>query len=236
MEIFSRTASLIGEQSLEKLKNSSVAIFGVGGVGGYVLEALVRAGVGTLHVIDGDEVALSNVNRQILATSSTVGKRKVEVAKTRALDINPNANVFIYDEYFLPENANKFDFSKFDYVVDAIDMVTGKIALATTCRDNGVPLISSMGTGNKLDCTAFEVADIYQTSVCPLARVMRRELNKRGIDKLKVVYSKETPNTFANEKNGSGKAIPASISFVPSVAGLIIAGEVVKDIIGVNKV
>lgn len=208
----------------------------MGGVGGYVLEALVRAGIGTLHIIDGDEVALSNVNRQILATSSTVGKRKVEVAKSRVLDINPNANVFIYDEYFLPDSANRFDFSKFDYVVDAIDMVTGKIALVIACRDNDIPIISSMGTGNKLDCTAFEVADIYQTSVCPLARVMRKELKKRGIDKLKVIYSKETPITSSNEKIDCGKVVPASISFVPSVAGLIIAGEVVKDIIGANKV
>ena len=232
-QMFSRTVSLVGQDALKKLNSSSVAVFGVGGVGGYVLEALVRAGVGKICVVDGDKISLTNLNRQILATHSTVGKSKVEVARERALDINPQLEITAREIYFTPQTESEFDFSSFDYVVDAIDMVTGKIALAEKCKKVGVPLISSMGTGNKLNATAFEVADIYSTSVCPLARVMRTELKKRGIEKLKVVYSKEQPITptieYAEEKYK--RRAPSSISFVPSVAGLIIAGEVIKDLI-----
>ena len=232
-QMFSRTVSLVGQDALKKLNSSSVAVFGVGGVGGYVLEALVRAGVGKICVVDGDKISLTNLNRQILATHSTLGKSKVEVARERALDINPQLEITAREIYFTPQTENEFDFSTFDYVVDAIDMVTGKIALAEKCKKAGVPLISSMGTGNKLNATAFEVADIYSTSVCPLARVMRTELKKRGIEKLKVVYSKEQPITPAIEdgEEKDKRRAPSSISFVPSVAGLIIAGEVIKDLI-----
>ena len=232
-QMFSRTVSLVGQDALKKLNSSSVAVFGVGGVGGYVLEALVRAGVGKICVVDGDKISLTNLNRQILATHSTVGKSKVEVARERALDINPQLEITAREIYFTPQTESEFDFSSFDYVVDAIDMVTGKIALAEKCKKAGVPLISSMGTGNKLNATAFEVADIYSTSVCPLARVMRTELKKRGIEKLKVVYSKEQPITPAIEdgEEKDKRRAPSSISFVPSVAGLIIAGEVIKDLI-----
>lgn len=232
-QMFSRTVSLVGQDALKKLNSSSVAVFGVGGVGGYVLEALVRAGVGKICVVDGDKISLTNLNRQILATHSTVGKSKVEVARERALDINPQLEITAREIYFTPQTESEFDFSTFDYVVDAIDMVTGKIALAEKCKKAGVPLISSMGTGNKLNATAFEVADIYSTSVCPLARVMRTELKKRGIEKLKVVYSKEQPITPAIEdgEEKDKRRAPSSISFVPSVAGLIIAGEVIKDLI-----
>ena len=222
---FSRTEMLIGKAALEKLAKAKVAVFGVGGVGSYVVEALVRAGVGTLDLIDNDDVNITNINRQIIALHSTIGLAKVEVAKQRALDINPRVNIQVYKTFFNSENSSEFDFSQYDYVVDAIDSVSSKIELVLKCQEANVPIISSMGTGNKLDPTKFEVADIYKTSVCPLARVMRTELKKRGVKKLKVLYSKEEPI------KQNGQRVPASISFVPSVAGLIIAGEVVKDII-----
>ena len=228
---FSRTALLLGEGSIEKLKKSRVAVFGVGGVGGYVVEALARSGVGTLDLIDKDVVSISNINRQIIALSSTVGQYKTEVAAARAKDINPDVIVRARNVFYLPENAQDFDFSQYDYIVDAIDTVSGKIALAEHAKRAGVPIISSMGAGNKLDATAFEVADISKTSVCPLARVMRRELKKRGIEHLKVVYSKEEPLPSQTIDEETGKAIPGSISFVPSVVGLIIAGEVIKDLV-----
>lgn len=229
MEQFSRTELLIGKENLEKLKNSKVAIFGIGGVGSFVLEALTRAGIGNFILVDKDNVDLSNLNRQIIATRKTVGKPKVEVAKERILEINPNAEVEIYKEFFMPETEGILD-STISYVVDAIDTVTAKIELVKRAQELNIPIISSMGTGNKLDPTKFEVSDIYKTSVCPLAKVMRKELKARKIKKLKVVYSKELPIKVArNEK--VVKQIPGSISFVPSVAGLIIAGEVIKDII-----
>ena len=224
MEIFSRTENLIGQTALEKLKNARVAVFGIGGVGGYVVEALARSGVGALDLIDNDVVQESNVNRQIIALHSTIGKQKTEVAAARVKDINPEIQVRTHNVFFLPETADLIDFSLFDYVVDAIDTVSGKIALIERAKGANVPVISSMGTGNKLNATDFEVADISKTSVCPLARVMRRELKKRGIEKVKVVYSKEEPKATAG-------SVPASISFVPPVAGLIIAGEVIKDLI-----
>ena len=229
MEQFSRTELLIGKENLEKLKNSKVAIFGIGGVGSFVLEALARAGIGNFILVDKDNVDLSNLNRQIIATRKTVGKPKVEVAKERILEINPNAEVEIYKEFFMPETEGILD-STISYVVDAIDTVTAKIELVKRAQELNVPIISSMGTGNKLDPTKFEVSDIYKTSVCPLAKVMRKELKARKIKKLKVVYSKELPIKVARNEEVI-KQIPGSISFVPSVAGLIIAGEVIKDII-----
>jgi tRNA A37 threonylcarbamoyladenosine dehydratase len=228
-EEFSRTARLVGETAVEKLRNSRVAVFGVGGVGGYAVEALVRAGVGAIDLVDNDVVSRSNINRQIVALQSTVGKKKTEVAKARALDINPEVKIVTHEVFFTPETADAFDFSAYDYVVDAIDTVVGKIELAVRTAACGTPLLSCMGAGNKLDPTRFEVADLYQTTVCPLARVMRRELKKRGVERLKVVYSKEEPISVGQE--GVGKPTPASISFVPSVAGLIAAGEVIKDLI-----
>ena len=228
---FSRTALLIGEEGVEKLKNSRVAVFGVGGVGGYVIEALARSGVGSLELIDKDTVSVSNINRQIIALHSTVGRLKTEVMAERVKDINPACKVSVRNLFYLPETAEEFDFSSYDYVVDAIDTVSGKIALIEQAKKANVPVISSMGAGNKLDATAFEVADITKTSVCPLARVMRRELKKRGIEHLKVVYSKEEPLPSALTDEESGKSIPGSIAFVPSVVGLIIAGEVIKDLI-----
>lgn len=228
---FSRTALLIGEEGVKKLKNSRVAVFGVGGVGGYVVEALARSGVGSLELVDKDVVSLSNINRQIIALHSTVGRYKTEVAAERARDINPAIEVSVRNVFYLPETANEFDFASYDYVVDAIDTVSGKLALIEQTKRAKVPVISSMGAGNKLDPTAFEVADISQTSVCPLARVMRRELKKRGIEHVKVVYSKEEPHQSKAQDEETGKPIPASIAFVPSVAGLIIAGEVIKDLI-----
>lgn len=222
-EKFIRTENLIGKENLDKLKNSHIAIFGIGGVGGYVTEALVRAGVGKIDIIDNDTISESNINRQIIATTKNVGKFKVDVMKERILEINPNVQVNTFNILYLPNTANQFDFTKYDYIVDAVDNVTAKIELVIRANNSNVPIISSMGTGNKLDPTAFEVSDIYKTEVCPLAKVMRLELKKRGIKKLKVVYSKEKPIT--NQRP------PASISFVPSVAGLIIASEVVKDII-----
>ena len=231
---FSRTELLIGKKAIEKLKNSKIAIFGIGGVGSYTLEALARAGVGNFVLVDNDEVSLTNLNRQIIATTKTIGKPKVEVAKERILEINEDANVEIYKEFFMPESNNIID-NSLDYIVDAIDTVTAKIELVIRANKLNIPIISSMGTGNKLDPTKFEVTDIYKTSVCPLAKVMRKELKQRGIKKLKVVYSKEDPvkinQGYIEEKNDNKKNIPGSISFVPSVAGLIIASEVVKDMI-----
>lgn len=228
---FERTALLIGEENVEKLKKAHVAVFGIGGVGGYVVEALCRSGVGTLTLIDKDTVSESNINRQIIALSSTVGRLKTEVAAERAKQINPDICVHTKNVFYLPETEKEFDFSTFDYVVDAIDTVSGKLSIIQRCMEAKVPVISSMGTGNKLDPTAFKVADISKTSVCPLARVMRRELKKRGIDRVKVVYSEEEPKDSKAVDEESGKTIPASIAFVPSVAGLIIAGEVIKDLI-----
>ena len=236
---FSRTELLIGKEGMERLSNSRVAVFGVGGVGGYTVEALARSGIGELDLIDNDQVALTNLNRQIIATTKTLGRDKVDVAKERVLEIYPDAKVNIYKKFYLPETKEEFDFTKYDYVVDAIDTVSGKIALVGQANQAGVPIISSMGAGNKLDPTAFRVADIYKTSVCPLAKVMRRELKKRGIRKLKVVYSEEMP--IVPEKNAEmeqaeptqKRQVPGSVAFVPSVVGLIIAGEVIKDLAGV---
>ena len=225
---FSRTELVIGKENVEKLNKAKVAIFGLGGVGSYVLEGLARAGIGNFILIDKDEVDVTNLNRQIIATHKTIGKPKVEVAKERIMDINPNVNVEIYQEFFMPETEGILD-NTIDYIVDAVDTVTAKIELVVRANKLNIPIISSMGTGNKLDPTRFEVADIYKTSVCPLAKVMRKELKARGVKKLKVVYSEEEP--IKTNKNENGKQVPGSISFVPSVAGLIIAGEVVKDII-----
>lgn len=219
---FERTATLLGEKSIEKLQNSRVAVFGVGGVGGYVVEALIRSGIGRIDLFDNDTVSISNINRQIIATQKTVGKSKVLVAKDRILEINPDCKVNTYNEFFSAENSNEFDFSKYDYIVDAIDTVSSKIELVIKAQNEKVPIISSMGTGNKICPDKFLVADIYKTSVCPLARVMRYELKKRGVKKLKVVYSKELP--IVKER------IPASCAFVPAAAGLLIASEVIKDL------
>ncbi|MBQ7574822.1 MAG: tRNA threonylcarbamoyladenosine dehydratase [Clostridia bacterium] len=234
---FIRTELMLGHNAMEKLKKSHVAVFGVGGVGGYAVEALARSGVGSLDLIDNDVVAESNINRQIIATTKTIGKSKVDVAKERVLDINPDIEVNTFKTFYTPESASDFDFSKYDYIIDAIDTVTGKIELVMQANATNTPIISSMGAGNKLDPTAFEVSDIYKTSICPLARVMRRELNKRHIKKLKVVYSKEKPiqpkiDEVALQEETNKRQIPASNAFVPSVAGLIIAGEVIKDLIG----
>lgn len=229
---FSRTRMLIGDDGLRKLNASHVAVFGIGGVGGFVCEALARAGVGRFTLVDNDTVSESNINRQIIALTSTVGKSKTQAMKERIGDINPDANVSCINKFVLPENIDEFDFSGYDYIVDAIDTVSGKLAIIEKAYFLGKPVISSMGTGNKLDPTRFEIADINKTSVCPLARVMRYELKKRGVKKLKVLYSKEDPIKPDNEiKSEIGKAVPGSISFVPSVAGLIIGGEVVKDLI-----
>lgn len=242
-EQFARTELLFGKENMEKLAAARVAVFGVGGVGGYVVEALARSGVGTLDLIDHDTVAVSNINRQIIATTKNIGRYKVELAKERILDINPEAVVNIYRTFYMPETADQFDFSKYDYVVDAIDTVTGKIALIEQANASGTPIISSMGAGNKVNPAAFEVADIYDTTVCPLAKVMRRELKKRGIKKLKVVYSKEKPfkphnpkDRMEQENSKTKKAVPGSTAFVPSVAGLILASEVIKDITGIAGV
>lgn len=230
---FSRTRLLLGDEGVEKLKSSAVAVFGVGGVGGFVAEALARTGIGSLMLVDSDTVSLTNINRQLIALDSTVGKKKVEVLKSRLLDINPELNITVRDDFFLPENSDSFDFSRFDYIVDAIDTVSGKIELVLKAEREKTPIICSMGAGNKLDPTRFEVADIFKTSVCPLARVMRTELRKRGIKKLKVVYSKEQAKKPLESEEESGKRqTPGSLAFVPSVAGLIIASEVVKDIVG----
>ena len=234
-EQFSRTQILLGEAAVEKLKNARVAVFGVGGVGGYTVEALARCGVGNLDLIDSDTVSVSNINRQILATHSTVGMLKVEAAKARILDINPDCNVRTRPIFYLPDTAEQFDFTAYDYIVDAIDTVTGKLQLVERAVAAGTPIICSMGTGNKLDPAAFQVADISKTSMCPLARIMRKELKKRGINHLKVVYSQEealTPDVDEEELKRTGKRqIPGSVAFVPGAAGLILAGEVVKDLI-----
>ena len=244
---FSRTELVIGKEGVEKLNNAKVAIFGLGGVGSFVLEGLVRAGIGNFVLIDDDKICLTNLNRQILATRKTVGQAKVEVAKQRILDINPNANVEIHQEFFMPETEGILD-NSIDYIVDCIDTVTAKIELVVRAEKLNIPIISCMGTGNKLDPTRFEVTDIYKTSICPLAKVMRKELRNRGIKKLKVVYSKEEPVRLNETTENSCKhncicppgtkrkctirnQVPGSISFVPSVAGLIIAGEVVKEIL-----
>lgn len=249
---FSRTELLFGKEAMEKLASARVAVFGVGGVGGYTVEALVRSGVGTIDIIDDDKVCLTNLNRQIIATRRTVGKYKVDVMKERILEINPQAVVHTHQCFFLPENSDTFDFSQYSYVVDAVDTVTAKIALVMKAQEAGVPIISSMGAGNKLNPAEFEVADIYKTSVCPLAKVMRRELKKRGVKRLKVVYSKEQPITpiddmaiscrehcicppGAEHKCTERRAIPGSTAFVPSVVGLIIASEVIKDLAGVGQ-
>ena len=225
---FSRTELLLGKKSVENLAKKRVAVFGVGGVGGFVCEGLVRSGIGIIDIIDKDTVALSNLNRQLIALHSTVGMNKVDVLETRLKDINEDLIVNKHKCFFLPETSDSFEFEKYDYVVDAIDTVTGKIELVLKAKEAGVPIISAMGAGNKLDPTAFQVADIYKTSVCPLARVMRRELKKRGVDNLKVVYSKEEPvkPAFAEGE----EIVTGSVSFVPSVMGLIIAGEIVKEL------
>ncbi|MDE5584222.1 MAG: tRNA threonylcarbamoyladenosine dehydratase [Ruminococcus sp.] len=233
-DIFSRTELLFGAESLGILRKSRVAVFGLGGVGGHVAEALVRSGVGAVDLIDNDTVAKSNINRQIFALRSTVGRYKTDVAEERLLDINPECRIKTHKVFFMPENSGKIDFSPFDYVVDAIDTVTGKIEIIMRCEAEKVPVISCMGTGNKTDPTALEIADISQTSVCPLARVMRREMKKRGVGRLKVVYSREEPKILPESFSESGKKIPSSCAFVPSVAGLIIAGEVIKDLINLK--
>lgn len=248
---FSRTQLLLGENAMQELANKRVAVFGIGGVGGYACEALVRSGIGAFDLIDDDKVCLTNLNRQIIATRKTVGKYKTEVMKERMLEINPNVDVRIHNCFFLPENADKFPFDEYDYIIDAVDTVTAKISIIMKANELGIPVISSMGAGNKLDPTAFMVADIYKTRVCPLAKVMRRELKKRGVKKLKVVYSEEQPTRpiedmsiscrtncicppGAEHKCTERRDIPGSVAFVPSVVGLIIAGEVIKDIAGVN--
>lgn len=233
-EQFIRTQMLLGADAVQRLQKARVALFGLGGVGGYTLEALVRSGIGALDLIDSDTVSLSNLNRQILATHSTVGMLKVEAARRRVLDINPSCVVNTYPVFYTPETADQFDFAQYDYIVDAIDTVTGKLQLVQRAVESGTPIISCMGTGNKLDASAFEVTDLSKTSMCPLARVMRRELGKRGIQHLKVVYSREealTPTGWEEEAAALGKRqIPGSVAFVPGAAGLLLAGEVVKDI------
>lgn len=229
---------IFGETAMTRLAASRVAVFGVGGVGGHVVEALARSGVGALDLIDNDRVAPSNINRQIVAVHSTIGMLKVEAAELRVRDIAPDCKVRTYPTFFMPETADEFDFTQYDYVVDAIDTVTGKIEIIMRAKAAGVPVISSMGAGNKVDPTEFEVADIYKTSVCPLARVMRREMKKRGVKSLKVVYSKEealTPIAGLCEDSGSRRSTPGSNAFVPSVAGLIIAGEVIKELTGFTR-
>ncbi len=247
LDQFSRTQLVFGKEAMDKLKASRVAVFGIGGVGGYTVEALARSGVGAIDIIDDDKVCLTNINRQIIATRKTVGKYKVDVAKERIEEINPDCKVTAYKTFYMPETADQFDFTQYDYAVDAIDTVTGKIALIENAKNAGTPIISSMGAGNKVDPTAFEVTDIYKTSVCPLAKVMRYELKRRGIKKLKVVYSKEKPIPPIDDmaiscrqhcicppgtarKCTQRRQVPGSTAFVPSVVGLIIAGEVIKDI------
>ncbi len=246
---FSRTQLLLGQTAIERLQGSRVAVFGIGGVGGYVCEALVRSGVGAFDLIDDDRVCLTNLNRQIIATRKTVGQYKADVMEARIHDINPNAQVTVHKAFFLPENAQDFPFDQYDYIVDAVDTVSAKIALVMEAKARNIPIISSMGAGNKLDATAFRVADIYETKVCPLARIMRRELRKRGVERLKVVYSQEPPIRPIEDMSISCRThcicppgtkhkctdrrdIPGSTAFVPSVAGLIIAGEVVRDLSG----
>ena len=249
---FSRTELLIGKEALERLSKAHVAVFGIGGVGGYVVEALVRSGIGNFDLIDDDKVCLTNLNRQIIATRDTIGRHKVEVMRERILSINPDAEVTTHRCFYLPENAQDFDFSSYDYVVDAVDTVTAKLEIVMRAKESNIPVISCMGVGNKLNPTQLEIADIYKTSVCPLAKVIRRELRKRGVDKLKVLYSKEEPITPLDDSEDTcrehcvcppgttrkctqRRAIPGSISFGPSAAGLIIASEVVKDLAGINR-
>ena len=248
---FSRTQLLLGKEAMDKLERSRVAVFGIGGVGGYVCEALVRSGVGAFDLIDDDKVCLTNLNRQIIATRKTIGKYKVDVMKERILEINPDAEVTVHKCFFLPENADDFLFENYDYVVDAVDTITAKLEIIMQAKKKQVPVISCMGAGNKLDASAFRVEDIYKTKMCPLAKVMRHELKKRGVKKLKVVYSEEKPTRpledmsiscrsncvcppGAEHKCTEHRDIPGSVAFVPSVAGLIIAGEVVKDLINTN--
>lgn len=245
---FSRTQLLLGEDGMSALAKAKVAVFGIGGVGGYVVEALVRSGVGSFVLVDDDKVCLTNLNRQIIATRKTVGQYKVDVMRDRILEINPDAQVEVRKCFYLPENAHEFDFSEYSYVVDAVDTVTAKLEIIMRAKECNVPVISCMGAGNKLDATQFQVADIYKTSMCPLAKVMRRELKKRGVKKLKVVYSQEKPTRpiedmsiscrtncicppGAKHKCTERRDIPGSVAFVPSVAGLILAGEVVKDLV-----
>lgn len=233
-ERFIRTELILGEDALKKLSSARVAVFGVGGVGGYAAEALARSGVGAIDIIDNDTISKSNLNRQIYALESTVGRYKVDVAAERIKDINPDCIVTTYAKFYTPDTSSEFDFTQYDYIIDAIDTVAGKLELAVQAQKAGVPIISSMGTGNKLDPTAFEVTDINKTSVCPLARVMRYELRRKGVKKLKVVYSKETPlvpRKFEEPSQASRRQIPGSTSFVPPVAGMIMAGEVIKDLI-----
>ena len=238
MNPFSRTQFVLGSDAMEKLKNARVAIFGLGGVGGYVAEALVRSGVGALDLVDHDTISLTNINRQLLATHKTVGMSKAQAAKQRVLEINPACAAVARELFFLPDTADQFDFSGYDYVVDAIDTVTGKLELVRAAQAVGTPIISSMGTGNKLDPSKFQIADISKTSVCPLARIMRKECAKRGIKKLKVLFSTEDPipsdpTAISREELPEGRrALPGSVAFVPSVAGLMIAGEVIRDLIG----
>lgn len=248
-EQFSRTKLLIGEEALKQLHSKRVAVFGIGGVGGYVCEALVRTGIGHFDLIDKDGVSESNINRQIIATHSTVGRNKVDVMKERMLDINPDADITVHKCFFLPENADSFDFTKYDYVVDAVDTVTAKIEIIMRCKRDNVPVISCMGAGNKFDPSRFKVADIYKTTMCPLAKVMRHELKKRGVKKLKVVYSDEQPTRPLEDMSISCRAncicppgaehkcterrdIPGSIAFTPAAAGLVLASEVIKDLSG----
>ena len=235
MEPYSRTELLLGSAAMEKLKNAKVAVFGLGGVGGYVVEALARSGVGALELIDHDDISITNINRQILATQSTVGMDKAEAARLRVLDIDPEIHVTARKEFFHPDTAENFDFSSYSYVVDAIDTVTGKLALVQAAQAVGTPILSCMGTGNKLDPTKFQIADISKTRICPLARIMRKECAKRGIKHLKVLFSTEdaiAPAQETTEELPEGRrALPGSVAFVPSVAGLIIAGEVIKDLI-----
>ena len=249
---FSRTELLIGKEAMQRLYSARVAVFGIGGVGGYVVEALARSGVGAFDLIDDDKVCLTNINRQIIATRKTIGKYKVDVMEERVHSINPEAQVTVHKCFYLPETADQFDFTQYDYVVDAVDTVTAKLEIIMRAKEAGVPVISCMGAGNKLDPTQFHVADIYKTTMCPLAKVMRRELKKRGVKKLKVVYSEEQPTRPLEDMSISCRAncicppgaehkcterrdIPGSVAFVPSVAGLIIAGEVVKDLAGIKK-
>ena len=251
LDQFSRTELLLGREAMDRLSGARVAVFGIGGVGGYVCEALVRSGIGAIDLIDNDKVCLTNLNRQIIATTKTIDRMKVDVMRERLLEINPALRVEMHPCFFLPENADDFDFASYDYIVDAVDTITAKIALVMKAQEFGVPIISSMGTGNKLDPTAFRVADIYKTNVCPLAKVMRRELKKRGVKKLKVVYSEELPikaaadeglqadikaegcGSTGTEGKSSRRSTPGSNAFVPPVAGLIIAGEVIKDLAGI---
>lgn len=239
---FARTELLLGKDAMERLHRAKVAVFGIGGVGGYTVEALARSGIGSFVLVDNDRVSLTNLNRQIIATHQTIGRYKVEVMRERILEINPQAQVEMRQCFYLPENAGSFSFSEYDYVVDAVDTVTAKIDMIVRAKECGVPVISSMGAGNKLDPTRLEVTDLYRTTVCPLARVMRRELKKRGVDRLKVVYSTEParkpmeegiPDSAETEQTHK-RAVPGSVAFVPSVAGLMMAGEVVNDLIAAS--